>query len=234
MADISNATTKRERRRLKAEQLRAAQRRREQRRTIGYTVGAIAVIAVAVAVVAGLSGGSGAEGPIRPSAASQVSISGAPRSAMLAVGDPVPAFSAPGFHMEADGGGDFTISRSRIDWAEYGGTPTVLSIWAPWCPHCQVELPVLSAAVAKYPDVKLVTVVTSIGAHPGPTPNGYLADHGLTFPAAIDDARGTLAQALGVQAFPTLYFVRSDGTVAFAQEGEVASNVLQQELSQLS
>jgi hypothetical protein len=93
---------------------------------------------------------------------------------------------------------------------------------------------VLSDAVASHPGIELVTVVTSIGQHPGPSPNGYLAENGLTFPAAIDDEQGTLARGLGVQAFPTLYFVRSDGTVSYAQEGEVPADVLQQELSKLS
>jgi thiol-disulfide isomerase/thioredoxin len=233
MANTSNAT-KRERKRLKAEQLRAAQRRRERRRTIGYTLGAIAVLGVAVAIIASASGGSGGEGgEIVPSASGRISVSGAPRSEMLAVGDAIPAFSGPGFRMRSSGDGGYTISREPVDWSEYDGAPTVLSIWAPWCPHCQVELPILSEAVARHPSVKLVTVVTSIGAHPGPSPNGYLADNGLTFPAAIDDARGTLARALGVQAFPTLYFVGSDGTVAYAQDGEVPAEVLDEELSKL-
>lgn len=232
MADTSNAS-KRERKRIKAEQLRAAQRRREQRRTIGYTLAAIAVVAIAVAIIASSAGGGSGTGPIQASRSADVSVSGPPRSQLLAVGDAVPSFSAPGFHMEASGDG-YSISHGTVDWADYQGSPTVLSIWASWCPHCQKELPILSEVVAKFPNVKLVTLVTSIGAHPGPTPNGYLADHGLTFPAAIDDARGTLAQALGVLGFPTLYFVDSDGKVTFAQDGEVPAGVLQEQLSKLS
>jgi thiol-disulfide isomerase/thioredoxin len=233
MANTSNAISKRERRRRKAEELRAAQRRREQRRTIGYALGAIAVIAVAVAVIASMSGGGASEGAIHPSASSAISVSGPPRSQPLAVGDAVPSFSAPGFHMEPTDGG-YAIARERIDWADYRGSPTVLTVWAPWCPHCQKELPILSDAVAATPNVKLVSVVTSIGAAPGPSPNEYLADHGLTFPVAVDDANGTLARALGVQGFPTLYFVGSDGKVTFVQEGEVPADVLREQLAKLS
>jgi thiol-disulfide isomerase/thioredoxin len=232
MADPTNVISKRERRRLRAEQLRAAQRRRDQRRTIGYTLGALAVVAVAVAVIAG-SGGSGGTSGIQPSARSEISVSAPARSSMLAVGDAIPSFSAPGFHMQASGGG-YSIARDRFDWTRYEGTPTVLTIWAPWCPHCQAELPVLSAAVAKYPNVDLVSVATSIGQHPGPSPDAYLADHGLTFPVAIDDELGTLAGALGVQAFPTVYMVGSDGKVSYAAEGEVPDATLQQQLSRLS
>jgi thiol-disulfide isomerase/thioredoxin len=235
MANASHTLPKRERRRIKAEHLRAAQHRREQRRTIGFTLGAIAVIGIVVAVFVSLPGEDASSGgTIRPSAANQVSISGAPRSSMLSVGDTVPGFSAPGFHMLARSGGGYTIARAPFDWSTYRGGPVLLSIWAPWCPHCQNELPVLSEAVAKTPNVRLVTVVTMIGAHPGPTPNGYLADHGLTFPVAVDDANGTLAAALGVRAFPTLYLVDSNGTIAFANEGEMSAAQLETELAKLS
>jgi thiol-disulfide isomerase/thioredoxin len=224
--------SKRERRRQRAEQQRAAQRRREQRRTIGYTVGALVVIVVAVAVISGL-GGSGSTGRIRASASGAISVSASPRSSMLAVGDAIPSFSAPGFHMQARGDA-YSLERERIDWSGYGGGPSVLTIWAPWCPHCQAELPVLSATVAKYPSVRLVSVATSIGQHPGPSPDEYLADNGLTFPVAIDDESGTLARALGVQAFPTIYVVGSDGRVSYAAEGEVPTGTLQSELAGVS
>lgn len=232
MANTSNATTKRERRRRKAEQERAAQRRREQRRTIGYTLAALAVVVVAVAVIAGADG-SGGTGRIQPSESGEISVSASPRSSMLAVGDAIPSFSAPGFHMQAAGDG-YAIERDRFDWSRYEGAPSVLTIWAPWCPHCQAELPVLSATVENHPSVHLVSVATSIGQHPGPSPDEYLADHGLTFPVAVDDETGTLAQALGVQAFPTIYLVGSDGTVSYAAEGEVSAETLQRELSDLS
>ncbi len=234
MANASNPT-KRERRRIKTERLRAAQRRRERRRTIGYTLGAVGVIALAVATVAISSGGGGdAEGQvIHPSASSAVSVSGPPRSGLLAIGERVPSFSAPGFRMERSGDG-YIVSRQTVSWADYGGSPTVLSVWAEWCPHCQKELPLLASEVAKFPGVKLVTVLSSIDLHPGPTPEGYLSEHGLTFPVAVDDGNTTLARALGVLGFPTLYFVDSDGRVSFAADGEVPSDVLQQQLAKLS
>jgi thiol-disulfide isomerase/thioredoxin len=236
MANASHTMTKRERKRVRAEELRAAQRRREQRRTLAFTLGAVAVIGVVVAVIVSLSGGgpSAGGGSISPSSAREVSISGPPRTSMLAVGATVPEFAAPGFHMQAASGGGYTIARAPFDWAAYAGHPTVLSIWAPWCPHCQNELPVLSEVVSKTPNVRLATVVTSVGAQPGPTPNGYLADHGLTFPVAIDDANATLARALGVQAFPTLYLVDANGKIVFANEGEVPASQLEAELAKIS
>ncbi len=229
----SSTLSKRDRRRLKVEQERAAERRRQQRRTIATTLVAAVVVAIAVVVFANLLGPDSGAGPIKPSASRDVAVAGPARSEPLAVGDAVPSFSAPGFHMSS-GAPDASIVRDRVDWSTYAGAPTVVSLWASWCPHCQAELPVLSDAVGRTPGVKLVTIVTSIGQHPGPTPSEYLAEHGLTFPVAVDDARGTLARAFGLRAFPTLYFVDSSGKVTYAAEGEIPEDVLSRQLAELS
>ena len=60
-----------------------------------------------------------------------------------------------------------------------------------------------------------------------------MADHGLSFPIAVDDDQGTIARALGVPGFPMLYFVASDGTVRFAASGEVDEATLVGDLEAL-
>lgn len=232
---MSNAAiTKRERKRVAAEARATAERRRRQRRNLQYGLGGVGVVAVLVLVlVVMLSGSSGNSGgsAIEPSASGQIE-AGPARSAMLARGDTAPPFSAPGFRMAAGADGKLAVQRERIDWKP--GTPTVLSIWAPWCPHCQVELPKLARVMQDYPNVDLMTVVTAIGQEPGPTANGYLADHGLTFPVAVDDKAGTLAQMFGIQYFPTVYFVNGDGTVVQAATGEIAESTLRSVIGSLS
>jgi thiol-disulfide isomerase/thioredoxin len=211
-------TTKRESQRSRAEERRTAERKAQQRRTLAYLLGATAVVAVIAVVVLSMGGSNDGGGP---SSSGEVTVEGAPRDAPLAAGDAVPAFTAP----ELKGG--------RVDWATYAGAPAVLSVWAPWCPHCQVELPILSDVMGTYPDVGFVTITTSVDAQPGPTPEEYMADKGLTFPVAVDDAQGTLASAFGIQGFPTLYFVNSDGTVAAELEGEVEESTLRQTIDAL-
>jgi hypothetical protein len=61
-----------------------------------------------------------------------------------------------------------------------------------------------------------------------------MADHGLSFPVAVDDDQGTIARALGVPGFPMLYFVASDGTVRFTASGEVDEATLVDAISRLS
>lgn len=106
-------------------------------------------------------------------------------------------------------------------------------MWAPWCPHCQAELPALAQVLQQFPAVNFASVATAIGAAPGPSPAEYMQQKGLSFPVAVDDANSTLAQAFGIQAFPTIFFVQADGTVQQAYEGELAAADLQQAVQNL-
>ena len=155
----------------------------------------------------------------KASSAGDVSIVGA-TGRFLEPGDVVPSFTAP-----ALGGGTFT-------WSDYRTGPVVLAVWAPWCPHCQVELPILSEVVDAAAPLRLVSVVTAIGQAPGPSPQGFMREHGLTFPVAVDDDRGTLGAGLGIQSFPTGYWVR-DGLVVRATTGETPRGQMQSIIDEL-
>lgn len=193
--------------------------RNRQVRNVVYTLGGTAVVLAAAVALAASIGGTGSG---RPAAPGEVEVSGPARTALLAEGERVPGFSAP-----ALGGG-------RIDWGDYAGRPVVLALWASWCPHCQTQLPVLAETVAAFPNVRLLTITTSIGQATGPSPAEYMKERHLDFPVAVDDAEGTLARAFGLQYFPTLYFVRSDGTVMKALDGEVPASDLRTLLASLS
>lgn len=219
MSTTTTKPTKRQRQRAAAEARAAARRKQQQRRTIGRALGGLALAAaliVAVVVVTGAEDGAG------PSRAGDVTVDGPALSEPLVAGQAIPDFSAPG------------LAGGTVAWSDYEGGPTVLSIWAPWCPSCQKELPILDRVVREFPGVSLVTIVTAIGDKPGPTPEGYLADNGLTFPAAVDDRAGTLAEAFGITGFPTLYFVNADGTVAEYGVGELSETRLREAIGALA
>ena len=135
---------------------------------------------------------------------------------LLAAGDPIPEFKAPMM-----GGGTMT-------WSDYAGKPSVLIIWASWCPHCQKELPILASTQAKYPGVQLVSVTTWIGLRSGPTPQEYMTSKGLSFPVGVDDANTTIMKGLGVPGVPTVFYVGSDNKVVQVTQGEVDPALIDQ------
>lgn len=184
---------------------RAAQRKAAKRKRQMMTVWApIAVIAVIVVVA--LSLGGGREGGGKVSSSGQVKVDGPALSSELKPGDEVPSFSAPG------------LNGGTVSWEP--GTPTVMTIWAAWCPHCQVELPILNKVKDSYPDVETVSIVTAQGDQPGPTPEDFVRKNDITIPVAVDDGGQKLMKAMGVQGFPTLYFINADGTVLRQSGGE--------------
>jgi thiol-disulfide isomerase/thioredoxin len=180
---------------------------------IGLGVGLVALVILALAFTG--SSGSG------PSPEGSVTIA-REAGAQLQPGEPIPEWSAPSL----DGNGN-------LAWSDYVGAPTVFAIWAPWCQHCQAELPRLSAAVEQRPAVQLVTVTTAVDRG-GPAPQEYLDSRNLDFPVAVDDAAGTISAGVGVQAFPTTYYVDSNGNVVQVTEGEVDEAQLATILDQLA
>lgn len=221
MTNRTKATAKAKAKGRKGSAARPATRAPAGRSSSSTWIAIGAVLGVIVLAVMFFSGGGedGGDG-FAPSAEGTVAID---RQAgpMLAPGEPVPGFSAP------------ALDSGTFRWSDHVGEPTVLSVWAPWCPHCQAELPRLAAAAEAHPDVRLVTVTTAYGVQPGPTPPEYLAAEGLSFPVAVDDGAQTLMRGLGVQSFPTTYFVGSDGAVVRATTGELEPADLEAYLTEL-
>ena len=122
---------------------RSARRPQKKRSRIGLVpmlLVAVAAIAALVVLFTVVLGGKG----------SSVSVSGPVRTTQLMAGDEVPSFSGPG------------LTGGRVDWEQFRGSPTVLVVWAPWCPHCQVELPILGEVSKQFPDIQVVTVESAI------------------------------------------------------------------------
>jgi thiol-disulfide isomerase/thioredoxin len=178
----------------------------ERRRLGGIAAGVVAGAAVAALVAVLATGGGGGE-RTKPADPGTVHVAGRARAAPLEAGEPVPAFSAP------------ALEGGRVSWTP--GTPTVLAVWAPWCPHCQVEMPKLARVAGEHPEVSFITVATALDTETGPDPVDYMAEHGLRFPVALDDEARTLAGALGIQGFPTVYYIGRHGRVMALTVGEV-------------
>jgi cytochrome c biogenesis protein CcmG, thiol:disulfide interchange protein DsbE len=111
------------------------------------------------------------------------------------------------------GGGTLDLSRAP-------GVPTVLSLWASWCPPCREELPMVQQLAAAGGDrVRVLGVASLDGAKQAAS---FAADAGITFPSAFD-GDGEVMSAIGVNTLPHTVFLAADGSVAYVQTGPVAS-----------
>ena len=85
-------------------------------------------------------------------------------------------------------------------------TPTLVNVWATWCPPCRLEMPLLTDFARQgYP-------IAFIDSQESPAAvQGFMTKIGFTGPSFID--RGEMGRALGIVGFPTTLLVGADGKV---------------------
>jgi thiol-disulfide isomerase/thioredoxin len=128
----------------------------------------------------------------------------------------------------------YTATPATIDPAD--DTHRVWLVWAHWCPHCQDELPEVSAwyreNAENYPNVELVTVTTAIDPSRGNPLAPYLDESQFPFPVIVDEEL-TIASQLGSSAFPFWMVTDGSGTVLVRIPGAVGIGTVEQIFSQL-
>ncbi len=99
--------------------------------------------------------------------------------------------------------GTSPITGQRVSLAQFAGRPIVLNVWGSWCTGCRAEAHDLARFIAAHPGVQVVGVDsedTSGGAR------SFYREFGWHHPS-IADPSGALAAKLGVQGFPTTFFL---------------------------
>jgi thiol-disulfide isomerase/thioredoxin len=216
------------------QQQRAAAARRAravtQQRTfpvMPVIVGAVVVLGIAAILAVVLSGNNkssdGGVAQTRP-----VTVDGTPLATMpdtAGATDPAIGAKAPTLT-----GQDFAGKKVTI--GEDGKAKAIMFV-AHWCPHCQREVPIVSAYV-KNPGLpsgmELFVVPTSTNADaPNYPPSKWLQSAGMgDVPTLVDDKNGKAHAAYGDGGFPFLVLVKSDGTVAARFSGELGESAYPQ------
>jgi len=115
-----------------------------------------------------------------------------------------------------------------------GDGPALIAFVAHWCPHCQVEVPILVDMFedGAFEDVRLVAVATDSqrGAKNFP-PARWLDGEDWPGDVVLDDEQQTAARAYGISGYPFLVAVDADGTVVARTSGEVPREAVEQMLA---
>ena len=119
----------------------------------------------------------------------------------------------PDVRVECLGGG------RAVSLAQLRG-PTLVNVWASWCPGCRAEAPFLAEASRPGSGVSVIGV-----DHADPAPDAavaFAASAGWTYPQ-LYDADLVFRTRLQVTGLPVTFFVRADGTVAGRHAGPFTS-----------
>jgi thiol-disulfide isomerase/thioredoxin len=111
----------------------------------------------------------------------------------------------------------FNVEGVRESLAKGDGRPTVVNLWATWCPPCQAEMPVLAEAQAGTQDLHIVFV------NQGETRevvSRYLTSHELRIKNALLDPGMAVARAVSATGYPTTLFYDAQGRLLSAHLGQ--------------
>ena len=123
-----------------------------------------------------------------------------------------------------------SLEGRPVSLAGFAGKPTVVNLWATWCPPCQREMPVLQQAQVANPDVSIVFVNQG---EESPTIAAFLDRHGLALRNVLVDPQSRTGAALGHRALPTTLFFDAHGRLADTRIGELSQATLAQKLASL-
>ncbi len=182
----------------------------------------IVVLAVtaAVATACGSSSESDSTATTTPPAATTTS---------AAAASPAPAEEPPPVPAQLQFNAT-TIDGEPFSGESLAGKPAVLWFWAPWCPTCQREAPMVGQVSAANPDVTFVGVA---GLADIPAMKEFVDKYPVDTFTEIADSDGEVWTKFGVTKQPAYAFVSADGTVDVVR-GEMSEPDLTERVKALS
>jgi thiol-disulfide isomerase/thioredoxin len=113
---------------------------------------------------------------------------------------------------------------------DFKGKPTVVNLWATWCPPCVREMPVLQQAQVDHPAVNFVFVNAGESAE---RVQAWLQMRKLPLRNVLLDATNQTTAQFKTPGFPTTLFFNASGVLVSVRVGEVSRATLTERLQAL-
>ncbi|AGX05080.1 MULTISPECIES: TlpA disulfide reductase family protein [Bacillaceae] len=132
---------------------------------------------------------------------------------------------------------DFTLTDlegKTVSLSDYKGKRVFLNFWASWCPPCKAEMPDMQELYEEKAigDFEILAVnMTFIEKNKGDEMD-FVKDHGLTFPIPLD-VKGQVMGEYEIMAYPTSFFIDSDGIIRSRVMGAVDKDFIEKESKRL-
>lgn len=132
---------------------------------------------------------------------------------------------------------DFTVNDlegNPISLSDFRGKKILLNFWASWCGPCRIEMPHMERIYQEYEkdDIAIVGVNMLTTEKSIENVTSFIEDYGLTFPIPLDET-GELHVKFEIMAYPTSYFIDSDGVIRSKTVGTMDEEHMLNELMKL-
>ncbi|EWG09761.1 TlpA disulfide reductase family protein [Cytobacillus firmus] len=126
------------------------------------------------------------------------------------------------------------MEGNPVKLSDYRGKAVLLNFWASWCPPCRAEMPHMEKLYKKYKDKKfdiLAVNLTNTEKNKGDAEK-FVKELGLTFTIPMD-VKGTVGADYNIMAYPTSYFIDSDGVIREKVLGALNEEYMEKEIKKL-
>ena len=114
--------------------------------------------------------------------------------------------------------------------ADYKGKPMVVNFWGSFCEPCVREMPLIQKYYEQYQDQGVAFIGINLD-EPTVTVQSFVNEVKVTFPILLD--RNIVSKQYGVVSYPTTFFIRPDGQIAYKFIGEMQDQDVKMRLEAL-
>lgn len=122
------------------------------------------------------------------------------------------------------------LDDGRMTRLQTHGKPTVINLWASWCPPCRREMPMLTKVAAASRNVTFLFVNEGEGSD---KVRAFLASAKLAPANVLLDPGHAVAKHYGTLGLPVTLFIGADGRLRADQVGEISLESVQDNLARL-
>lgn len=124
-----------------------------------------------------------------------------------------------------------SLEGQRVQLKGFEGQPTVVNLWATWCPPCVREMPVLHEAQRRHPDVNFVFL--NQGEEREQVAR-WLEGRRLPLRNVLLDPKRQASAVFQQKGYPTTLFFNARGELVSSRLGELSAATLDERLQSIS
>ena len=127
-----------------------------------------------------------------------------------------------------------SLDKKEVKLSDFVGKKVILNFWATWCPPCRVEMPHMEKVYKNDRDNVVVLSVNLTQTEKSESDvRAFVEDFGLTFPVVMD-TKGDVSSTYQISAYPTSYFIDSQGIIREIFKGAINDVIMEKALSKIN
>lgn len=145
----------------------------------------------------------------------------------------VPALASPGgggnqapdFALTLYDGTEFNLARHLTE----DGRPVFLNFWASWCPPCRAEMPDISTAAERHPEIFFLGIAVSDSPEAAAA---FAAESDVSYPLG-HDATGAIERHYPSPGLPATFLISGSGEILRTYVGQMPPSLIEELVEEL-